>query len=143
MTLTAAAPSATPSSGLLRRAVFAIGVLTVVTGAVQVFVPGWVLGVIGSPGDPGATARTSFAIVGMFMVLFGGLLLHVLANEHTRKSGEIALFWCAAQKLAASIAVTLGVWSGVFGPLALTVALLDFVSAVLFYVYRARAKALV
>jgi len=116
--------------GWLDWVLLAIGAITVVSGLVQAVAPGLVLGLIG--GDPSPANRHSFAIVGMFMVLFGGMLCHaLLASEHH----PIPLLWAALQKLGAAGAVGLGVSKGLFAPLALLVAGFDLLSGVLALVY--------
>lgn len=118
------------SRGWLDWALLAIGAITVVSGLVQAAAPGFVLGLIG--GDLSPANRHSFAIVGMFMVLFGGLLVHALASPAHH---PIAVFWAALQKLGASGVVGLGVSKGLFAPLALLVAGFDLLSGVLAIAY--------
>ena len=105
---------------LLLQLVFLIGVITVFSGLVQVIFPGFVLGVIG--GERSAGGDHSFAIIGMFMVLFGALLIHALSTEQQE---PVAILWCSIQKLGASLAVWLGVTKGLFSSLALLVAAFD------------------
>ncbi len=120
--------------GMLRLCVVAIGLVTVASGALQLAQPGLILTLIAGPSS--AMARHFFAIVGMFMVLFGGLVLQTLRSESRGEPGGVALLWCTLQKLGASAAVGLGVLSGVFSPIALLVAGFDLASAVLFWSYR-------
>jgi hypothetical protein len=110
----------------LLQVVAAIAALTVVSGATQLVAPGFVLGII--DGDSDRASRHLFAIVGMFMVVVGGLLLHGLLQPPV--PAYVAL-WCALQKLGAAVAVGLGVAQDVFGPLALAVAGFDVLSAAL------------
>ena len=107
-----------------------IAVITVISGLIQMIVPGFMLGFIGGETSPGA--NHSFGIVGMFMVLFGGLLLQALFAKTPQ---PIAVFWCGLQKFGATAAVTLGVVRGLFSWLALSVAAFDLFSAVLIFVY--------
>jgi hypothetical protein len=133
--VTAVAPAvADRPSSLLRWLVGAIGALTVATGTVQMACPGFVLRFVADPDD--ARARHFFAIVGMFMVLFGGLLLHDLVEERRSRSSGVILLWCALQKFGASGAVALGVAQAIFSNLGWLVAGLDFASGVLFWFYR-------
>lgn len=104
-----------------------ISLITVISGLVQIMMPSLVLQTIGAITSP--IAAHLFAIVGMFMVLFGGLMLHTLYSTHT--SAE-AVLWCGLQKLGAFVAVTLGVIHGIFNPIALSVAIFDLFSALLF-----------
>ena len=72
--------------------VAAIAALTVVSGGTQLVAPGFVLDII--DGDSNDTSRHFFAIVGMFMVIVGGLLLHGLLRPPV--PAYVAL-WCALQ----------------------------------------------
>jgi predicted acylesterase/phospholipase RssA len=129
------APGTAPRSGLERwlRAherpwrwvLQAIAWITIVSGVGMMAMPGVMLALLQAGTDP--TSRHTFGIEGMFMVLFGGLLLQGLKNpwEH-----RVAVGWAGVQKLAACGAVTLGVLRGVFSPLALTVSVFDLLSGV-------------
>jgi hypothetical protein len=110
---------------LVRRALLLIAVLTAATGATQVVAPAFVLGRVGGTAAP--LANHLFAIVGMFMVLFGGLLWQSL-----RAPSPIAVgvFWAALQKIGAAVAVALAVQRGLFLPLALLVAAFDLATGV-------------
>lgn len=114
----------------LLQAVFAIGVITILSGLVQMVQPELVLEIIGGEQTPGG--EHSFAIVGMFMVLFGALLVHALSTEHHE---PVAVFWCSLQKLGAALAVSLGVFKGLFSALALAVAGFDLLSFMLMLVF--------
>lgn len=107
-----------------------IGVVTVLSGLGQLVLPGVVLGLVGA--ESTATTRHFFAIVGLFMVLFGGMLCHALlaAGEH-----HVAVLWAGLQKFGASAAVGAGVVSGVFAGLALLVAGFDLLSGLLILWY--------
>jgi hypothetical protein len=107
-----------------------IGALTVVTGALQVATPGFVLGQLAV--DSNAASLHLFAIIGMFMVLFGGLLLHALSAATPQPT---ALLWVGFQKLGAAVAVGIGVMNGVFSPLAWLVAGFDLLSGALILAY--------
>lgn len=111
---------------LLLKIVFAIALITLASGLTQAVQPAFILGIIGGETSPGALH--SFAIIGMFMALFGGLAIHALSTETQE---PVAILWCALQKLGASLAVALGVIKAVFSPIALLVAGFDFVSFVL------------
>jgi hypothetical protein len=114
----------------LYRLLLVISVVTVLSGLSQLVRPDLVLRVVGA--DASLTARHFFAIIGMFMVLFGAMLLQALltAGDHS-----VAVLWAAVQKLGAAAAVGLGVATGVFSALALGVALFDLVSGVLIFAY--------
>jgi hypothetical protein len=112
------------------RMVTAISVITVVSGLAQVVRPAFVLALIGAETTP--ASQHFFAIVGMFMVLFGGALLHELASPARQ---PIVALWAGLQKLGASAAVGLGVAGAVFSPLALMVAGFDLLSGILIVWY--------
>lgn len=120
----------------LRQVVAAIAGLTVVSGATQLVAPGFVLGII--DGDSNEGSRHFFAIVGMFMVVVGGLLLHGLLQSSM--PAYVAL-WCALQKFGAAAAVGWGVAGDVFGSLALGVAGFDLLSGVLIALLWRRLRA--
>ncbi|MFA9443758.1 patatin [Egicoccus sp. AB-alg6-2] len=108
---------------LLRSAVLTIAAITVVSGLLQLLAPAFVLTLVGGSTTP--TTEHFFAIIGMFMAIVGGLVLHA---ELASDSREVALLWGALQKYGAAIAVALGVGRGLFGALALLVAGFDLVS---------------
>lgn len=114
----------------LRLLLIAIAGITAVSGLTQMIVPGFVLGIIGAAVTP--TSSHFFGIVGMFMALFGGLLLHALYAPPTP---PLVLFWCGLQKFGATVAVAMGVVREVFSWLALGVAGFDLLSGVLILVY--------
>lgn len=115
---------------LLYRLITAIAALTVASGLGQLLMPGLVLRVIGAPVTP--ATQHLFAIVGMFMALFGGMVLHALLSARHHR---IVLLWAALQKLGAFGAVTLGVSNGLFSPLAMGVAFFDLASGLLMVWY--------
>ena len=110
----------------LRGVVAAISALTVVSGLGQLVLPGTVLDLLGAESTP--TSRHFFAIVGMFMAVVGGVLLHALLVEPTP---PYVVLWGALQKLGAFVAVSVGVVRDLFGSIALVVALFDLLTAVL------------
>jgi len=116
--------------------VLGISVVTVISGVSQIIKPEFVLDVIGAEISP--LSNHLFAIVGMFMALFGSLMVHTVYQTHTSKT---AVFWCAMQKLGAFIAVSLGVFQGLFSWLAMGVAIFDLLSAGLFFYYMKTLKA--
>jgi hypothetical protein len=112
-----------------------ISALTVASGLGQLVRPDLVLRLIGGETTPGALH--SFGIVGMFMVLFGGMLLHALL---TAGNNAVPVLWAGLQKLGAAGAVGLGVARGLFAPIALGVAAFDLLSGILILVYRHRTR---
>lgn len=114
----------------LRLAVLAIAVITVITGIIQVVAPAFVLHFIKAEVTPGTLHF--FAIIGMFMFLFGGMMIQALYSE---RANQAAIFWAALQKLGASIAVFICITHGLFGLLAAAVAGFDLLSGILIFVY--------
>lgn len=112
-----------------------IAAATALTGAVQVFAPGFVLNLLDA--DTGQTSRHFFAIVGMFMVLFGGATLNALLSF---RHHPIVIFWSAMQKLGASVAVAMGVIHEVFSTLGWIVAVVDLLSGFLALWYWKRIR---
>lgn len=110
--------------------VVAISLITVFSGLTQIFIPAFVLNLIGAEVTP--ISAHLFAIVGMFMALFGGLMLHTV---YSARPGKEAVWWCAFQKLGAFVAVTWGVVNGLFSLMAIGVAVFDLFSGVLFIYY--------
>lgn len=110
--------------------VLLISIVTILSGLTQVVAPGFVLSVIGA--EVNQTSSHFFGIVGMFMALFGALMIH---NTYAVQTSGITVFWCGMQKLGAFVAVSLGVFNGVFSVLAMGVAIFDLVSAVIFFYY--------
>jgi len=112
-------------SGLGYWVAVIIALATVLSGALQMFCPALVLGIVGGASDP--TSRHFFAIIGMFMVLFGGMAFQGLLQWR-----PTPMFWSALQKLGASAAVGCGVYRHLFSPVALGVAGFDLISGLLF-----------
>ena len=110
--------------------VLAIAALTVLTGAIQMIAPRWILQLLDAERTP--TTGHFFGIVGMFMVIVGGLALHALAGPS--RDPKVFL-WAGLQKFGASVAVGLGVVHKLFSMLALLVAGFDLLSGVLFIAY--------
>lgn len=107
-----------------------IALITIISGAIQVFLPDFVLGMIG--GEITGSTLHFFGIIGMFMVMFGGLLWHALSGN---RKLPVALLWCGLQKFGAAVAVGLGVGRGLFSWLALGVAGFDLFSGVLIMIH--------
>ena len=107
-----------------------ISVSTVLSGLVQLASPGFVLHVVGGATDP--AGEHFFRIVGMFMVLFGGMMLHALlaAGDH-----PLPVLWASFQKLGAAAAVGIGFSRGFFSSTALLVAGFDLLTGILMLIY--------
>ena len=114
----------------IRLILLLISIITLLSGAMQVIVPALVLNFVGAEID--TTTKQLFATIGMFMFLFGGMMVHALYNEHDNR---VAVIWSALQKLGASVAVFIGIYKGVFVPLAGGVAAFDLLSGLLFFYY--------
>jgi hypothetical protein len=110
----------------LRLVLVAIAAITIASGLTQIVAPGFVLDRLSV--DNTEATRQLFATVGMFMVLFGCMLIHALLD---RAEHPIVVFWAALQKLGASAAVGIGVARGVFSGVALLVAGFDLLSGAL------------
>lgn len=104
-----------------------ISLITIISGLLQLISPAFVLGFIGA--EITSTSSHLFAIVGMFMALFGSLMLHTIYSAHTSQE---AILWCSLQKLGAFVAVSLGVLKGLFALIAIGVAVFDLFSGILF-----------
>lgn len=118
---------------LERRAATFIAVITVLTGAAQLVMPAALLPLLAV--QPTPAAAQLFATVGMFMMLFGGALLHA---QRRTEALPVVLLWAALQKLGAAALVAWAVGRGVFAPLALAVAAFDAGSGALFIDLRRR-----
>ncbi|MEK6478526.1 patatin [Catalinimonas sp. 4WD22] len=110
--------------------VILISVITVISGLTQVVAPEFVLRFIGA--SVTVTSMHFFAIVGMFMALFGGMVLHAIYSAYPN---DVAILWAAFQKIGAFAAVSLGVFSEIFSPIAAGVAIFDLFSGLLFLYY--------
>ncbi len=120
---------------LLWWLVTAIAAITVVSGLVQMMAPRFVLNLVGGEITP-ASAHF-FGIVGMFMLLFGGALLHEVFSTRNQ---PIVPLWAAFQKCGAVAAVVLGVVKGIFSPFGLLISGFDLISALIIFVYWARIR---
>ncbi|HWU85597.1 MAG TPA: hypothetical protein VN028_09675 [Rhodocyclaceae bacterium] len=119
--------------GLERRIAGWIAWLTIATGAAQIVIPARLLPLIGVASND--SAAHLFATVGMFMVLFGGAVLHAQVR---REALQVVLLWAGLQKIGAALLVGWGVSRGVFAPLALLIAGFDGASGLLFFDLRRR-----
>ncbi len=126
---------AKPMKKFLNLIIVAISAATVLSGLTQMVAPKFVLGFIGGQITP--AAAHFFSIIGMFMVLFGGLMLHTI---YSAVPARAAILWCAFQKLGAFAAVSLGIINGIFSFLAIGVALFDLFSGILFLYYLKSGK---
>lgn len=111
-----------------------ISVATLISGVVQMLAPQFILGLISA--EITAATEQCFGIVGMFMALFGGMLLEVLISKQPVRP---VYLWAGLQKIGASAAVSIGVFRHVFSPLALGIATFDLLSGILIFVFMAMA----
>jgi hypothetical protein len=107
-----------------------IAVVTIISGLLQVIAPSFVLGMVGGAITP--STCHFFAIIGMFMFLFGGMMVQAI---YSAQQNGAAILWSSLQKLGASVAVFIGIFHHLFSPIAATVASFDFVSFILLFVY--------
>ena len=114
----------------IRIILLLISLTSIMSGAIQAIAPEFVLKFVGSAVD--LTTKQLFATVGMFMFLFGGMMVHALYHEDDNR---VVIIWSAFQKFGASIAVGIGIMKGVFLPVVGMVAAFDFISGILFFVY--------
>ena len=114
----------------LRTIILLIAIATIFSGMAQVIAPSFVLKFVGGQIDP--TTQHFFAIIGMFMVLFGGLMVHAL---YSVQANGAAVLWCALQKFGASVAVFIGIVHHLFAPIAASVASFDFLSGILIFIF--------
>jgi predicted Na+-dependent transporter len=115
---------------MLRLLILGISVATAISGAIQLLAPHFVLNLIS--GDQSAANLHTFGIVGMFMLLFGCLMTHALYDN---SDNRVAIFWSGMQKIGAFIAISIGIYKGLFAMIALAVAGFDLFSGMLFLYY--------
>lgn len=116
--------------GWLYWVLVVIAAITLLSGCVQVLWPAPILGMLATPRSP--VALHLFGLVGMFMALFGGALLHALLAP---RSSPIVVLWAGLQKLGAVAGVGIGVAHGIFAPPALAVTVFDLASGALILAY--------
>lgn len=119
------------SSRYIELLVVLIAFITLFSGLIQLVKPTFILGFVGKTGSSPEAAHF-FAIVGMFMALFGGMVLHAV---YSSVSNRQIILWSSFQKFGAFIAVAIGVFKGLFSALALGVAIFDLFSGIVFLLY--------
>jgi hypothetical protein len=119
----------------LQWLIWIIAAATLVSGVVQMFDPGFVLGLVSARKT--SVTEHFFGIIGMFMAIFGGMLLHALRSPSRQ---TVAILWSALQKFGASAAVAIGVERHLFSALALGIASFDFISGILVISYWAKVR---
>jgi hypothetical protein len=113
------------------RALRVVAALTAASGALQALAPGLVLDRVAR--RPDDLSRHLFRVVGMFMVANSGTLVRALRAPDPDPG---LLAWTAAQKLASSGLLGLGVARKTFSPTVLPVAAFDFGSGLLCLAFR-------
>jgi hypothetical protein len=119
------------STRYIELLVVLIAFVTLLSGLVQLVHPSFVLTFIGKAEVRPESAHF-FAIIGMFMALFGGMVLHAVYGSISNKQ---IILWSSLQKFGAFAAVTVGVFKGLFSFLALGVAIFDLFSGIVFLLY--------
>ncbi len=114
----------------IRLIILLISIATLFSGAMQVVAPAFVLNFVGAEID--TNTKQLFATIGMFMFLFGGMMIHALYHEDNNR---VVVIWSGLQKLGASVAVFIGIFNGTFILLAAGVAIFDLLSGLLFFYY--------
>lgn len=115
---------------LLHRVLLIISILTMLSGATQMFFPSLVLRILSADVTP--TTSHFFSIVGMFMIGLGGVFAQSLLSG---KPDPVVAFWASMQKFGAAVMVGLGVMHGLFSWPALGVAGFDLLSGLLAILY--------
>ncbi|WP_223632237.1 patatin-like phospholipase family protein [Corallococcus sp. EGB] len=103
-----------------------VGWVTVLLGVAQLFIPGPELRLLHA--NASAAPVHFFRFMGMFLVLFGCMLLHGL---HEPRENQAAFLWSGLQKVGSCVLVLIAVARGLMSPLGLSLAAFDAVAAVL------------
>jgi hypothetical protein len=111
-------------------ALLAIAGVTIAGGLVQLVHPAFVLELVGAVVSP--TSQYAFAVIGMFIAMFGGLLLNAM---HAEQPQPVAVLWVAVEKVAGCLAALFGVFKGYFASGALGIVFFDFFAALLIIWY--------
>ena len=120
----------------IRVIVLIISIATILSGLVQLIVPAFVLKQVGIEITP--ATKQLFGTIGMFMLMFGGLVIHGLYSPY---KNDVIILWSAFQKFGAAIAVGIGILLGIFNLFAGCVALFDLCSGIIFIYYYKCLKA--
>ena len=111
-------------------ALFAIGILTVINGLVQLLAPEFVLRIVSFETSP--LAKHLIASLGMLVALFGGMFLYAILDEQPQ---YVAVLWSGFAKFGTAIAIGLGVQHTTFIAPVLALALFDLVAAIMIIGY--------
>jgi hypothetical protein len=112
-----------------------IAVATLLSGLVQLVKPTFVMNIVGAENN--GNSSFFFALVGTFMALFGGLMVH---NVYSAKPQRASVFWSMLQKAVAFVFLSLGIAIGIFNLLAIGVALFDLFGAIAYVLYMRQLK---
>ena len=105
-----------------------VGGITAFSGFLLLLFPKTMLDWLGAgTADP---APYLFGIIGVFMLVFGGLTIDACRRPDPP---PVVLFWATIQKIGAVLAMLVGLFTDVYGILALLVALFDAVSALILW----------
>jgi hypothetical protein len=123
------------SDAWLRLLLILIAATTVISGAVQLLAPDFVLSIIATEKSP--LTLQFFATVGMFMLITGAMFLQSLL----KRSSETAIpLWIGVQKAAAAGLVAWAIMRGLLLPIAYVVAGFDAITAVLTFIFWHRLR---
>lgn len=105
---------------------FAIGIITVISGSIQCAVPRLLLRAL----SPEVTAASEhfLRITGVLTAAFGALLVHALITSEPQ---HVAVLWVGIQKVVTASAVGLAIQDSIFSPLALAAAGFDMVAGIM------------
>lgn len=123
------------SSDRLALLVAFIAVATIGAGLAQVILPGVFLDILDAENTQ--TTRYFFGIVGMFMAVIGGAVVHAMLDD---RDHPIVVLWGGIQKLGAVIAVSGAVILGLFSSLALLIVAFDAASTAINLAYWRRIR---
>lgn len=116
-------------------ALFAIGIVTVANGLVQLLAPDFVLRIVAF--EVNAIAKHLIASLGMLVSLFGGMFLYAILDERPQ---YVAVLWAGIAKFGTAIAIGLGVQHTTFIAPVLALALFDLVAGIMIVGYWFRLK---
>lgn len=115
----------------LQLVVVIVSLVTLILGIFQMLNPNAALGMMGK-GEILPVAAHYFAMLGFFMVLFNGMVLHTVYETQTSKT---IILWAALQKIGVAVLVFIGIFGGHFHFTAIGVALFDLIAGILFLFY--------
>ena len=118
----------------LQLLVVLISLITVILGIFQLLNPTAALGMMGKGEILPVTAHY-FAMLGFFMILFSGMVLHTVYEVQTSKT---IILWAGLQKVGVAVLIVIGIIGGHFHFTAIGVAIFDLVAGVLFFFYFAQ-----